>query len=326
MANYNYALRLLNEFENQNGSSLRIQLLHRASVRMLQREKNYWKRFFVQFSGFLYRHKNYYDNYVANTFKVIKTFFNYLEKEKGLVIGNYHRSFRIPLQQSAPVVLTPEQLNFLITNREFETGLNPSLKRAKDIFVFGCTVALRYSDLMNLKKTNLSRSEEGGISLVLYTQKTGAAISIPLPGYALQIIHRYRRKAGKWLLPRLSSSNLNIRVKKLAEKAGWTGPLPKYRSFRGRMMELKNKTGQTWQFHQHITAHTMRRTAITTLLILGVPENIVRKVSGHAPGSKEFYKYVNIAQEYLSRELVEAYKKLAGTPPLSQEKTNPGIG
>jgi intergrase/recombinase len=54
----------------------------------------------------------------------------------------------------------------------------------------------------------------------------------------------------------------------------------------------------------------MRRTAITTLLILGVPENIVRKVSGHAPGSKEFYKYVGLAQEYMNQEISKAYRRL----------------
>ena len=54
----------------------------------------------------------------------------------------------------------------------------------------------------------------------------------------------------------------------------------------------------------------MRRTAITTLLIMGVPELIVRKISGHAPGSKEFYRYVAIAQEYLNHEVQSAYKKL----------------
>ena len=60
----------------------------------------------------------------------------------------------------------------------------------------------------------------------------------------------------------------------------------------------------------------MRRTAITTLLMLGVPENLVRRVSGHAPGSKEFYKYVSIAQEYLNEEVKNAYKKLMETPAI----------
>ena len=49
--------------------------------------------------------------------------------------------------------------------------------------------------------------------------------------------------------------------------------------------------------------------------MLGVPENLVRRVSGHAPGSKEFYKYVFIAQEYMNQEIKNAYKKLIETPP-----------
>ena len=32
--------------------------------------------------------------------------------------------------------------------------------------------------------------------------------------------------------------------------------------------------------------------------------------SGHAAGTKEFYKYVNIAEEYLNDEVKKTYKKL----------------
>jgi integrase len=112
----------------------------------------------------------------------------------------------------------------------------------------------------------------------------------------------------------LSVTNLNIQIKHLIKSAGWDNPLPKNISHHGRMIELKTETGNTWPFYQHITAHTMRRTAITTLLILGVTENIVRKISGHAPGSKEFYKYVGIAQEYMNQEVSKAYQKLVELP------------
>jgi integrase len=309
ITNYEHVYNLIEVFESKSTDKLRIQLLHRASMRILQREKNYWKRFFIHFSNFLYKEKNYYDNYVANVFKTIKTFFNYLQKEKGFIVGNYHKSFRIPLQQSTPVVLLPQQLNFLITNKEFEISLSPYLKRAKDIFVFGCTIGLRYSDLMSLKKTSIVLSNNEA-SLVLFTQKTSTEIKIPLPHYLLDIVHKYRRKAGKYILPRLSSTNINLQVKKLVKAAGWNNALQKNLSRRGKMTELKTGEGNTWPFYQHITAHTMRRTAITTLLIMGVPENIVRKISGHAPGSKEFYKYVSIVQEYLNQEVKNAYKKL----------------
>lgn len=311
--NYHYAMQLINEFEQKSNFQLRIQLLHKASMRVLQREKNYWARFFIQFSNFLYREKNYYDNYVLNIFKILKTFFNYLQQEKGFMVGNYHKSFRVPLQQSTPVVLTPEQLQFLITNKEFECSLNPHLKRVRDIFVFGCTVALRVSDLMKLKKTNLV-STNNETFLVLFTQKTSSEIRIPLPDYSLEIIYSNKRKAGKYLLPRISSVNLNVQIKKLIKQAGWEYSVPKNRSCKGKMEELKTETGSTWPFYQHMTAHTMRRTAITTLLIMGVPETVVRKISGHAPGSKEFYKYVGIAQEYLSQEVKKAYQKLVQIP------------
>jgi integrase len=210
-------------------------------------------------------------------------------------------------------------LNFLITNTAFENQLNPYLKRARDIFVFGCTVGLRVSDLMRLKKSNLVYTEKE-VWLIINTQKTGTEVRIPLPDYALQIIKRYKRKAGKYILPRLASSNLNIQVKKLIEKAGWTHSLTKTINRQGKVKEIKNPNGTTWKFHQHITAHTMRRTAITTLLIMGVPELIVRKISGHAPGSKEFYKYVAISQQYLNQEVQNAYKKLVNDPAFLQKK------
>ena len=121
-------------------------------------------------------------------------------------------------------------------------------------------------------------------------------------------------------MPRLSVTNLNIQIKKLIKKAGWDYPLSKVISKQGKLTELKDHDGKGWRFHQHITAHTMRRTAITTLLIMGVPELIVRKISGHAPGSKEFYRYVSVAQDYMNHEVKIAYKKLIETEYVSSLK------
>jgi len=309
---YRYVQNLLLEYEQRTGAPLSIQLLHRASHRTLQKEKNYWSRFYTRFSTFLYREKGYGDHYAGSVFKVLKTFFNYLASEKGFSIGNYHRSFRVPLRQATPVVLQPGMLQRLITDKEFENSLKPSLKRAKDIFVFGCTVALRVSDLMRLQKRNL-HTVGGEVYLNIFTQKTGAEVTIPLPAYALEIIERYRKKAGKYLLPRLAVTNLNIQLKQLVKKAGWDHPLTKLVSKHGRLTELKNRDGKPWKFYQHITSHTMRRTAITSLLILGVPEMVVRKLSGHAPGSKEFYRYVSLAQDYMNKEVKNAFVKLLET-------------
>jgi integrase len=301
--------KLLEKFSTHCIQPLRFKLLIKTSLREIQKEKRYWENFFLDFSGFLYRDQGYFDQYAGSVMKVIKAFFNYLLIEKGLPVGQFHKRFRIPQERLTPVVLTPAQLNFLISNKDFENSLSVSLKRTKDIFVFGCTVGLRYSDLMRLKKINV-RNDIKGTVLQITTSKTGAEVSIPLPEYAVALINKYRRKAGVYLLPRLANSNLNLQVKRIIEKAGWTYPLPKMRHRQGKLVEVKTGKGNNYRFCDHICAHTMRRTAITTLLMMGVPEVMVRKISGHAPGSKEFYKYVDIVQNYLDEKVTNAFQQL----------------
>lgn len=299
----------LEHFEERQGQKLRLSILNRSSLQVIKQEKAYWERFFFHFSNFLYQQTSCGDNYAASVFKIIRTFWNYLLIDKGLPIGHFHKKFRIPQHTYDPVVLSPSQLSFLINNSSFEESLPIWLQRTKDIFVVGCAVGLRYSDLMQLKKSNLVETPEGHY-LVLHTQKTRTALQLPVPDYVLQILYKGTYKRGHYLLPRLSSTNLNVQLKMLIERAGWVYKLPKSRFYKGKLIELKNREGETYRFCDHITAHTMRRTAITTLLMLGVPEDMVRRISGHAAGSKEFYRYIQIVQEYLDVKVRVAYKEL----------------
>ena len=316
---YECVFLLLEQFEKLQDEPLRITLLNRATLRLIQKEKNYWTRFFKKFSSFLYKNKNCYDQYVNSVFKVIKTFLNYLKIDKALPVGEFYKKFRIPSENINPVVLSPAQLKYLITSSEFESSLSPSLKRVKDIFIFGSTVALRYQDLMRLRKNNLQKAEDATY-ILLHTQKTNTEIKIPLPDYALDILSKYKKKATPFLLPRLSSVNLNIGIKLLMKAAGWNYNLPKMRQRQGESVEIKNKLGKTYKFYEHVTAHSMRRTAITTLLLMGVDENSVRRISGHAAGSKEFYKYVVIVQDYLNSTVKAAYLKLINEDELTVQK------
>lgn len=305
---YRCVYHLLQQFEEITATPLMLQPLKTVSPSQLQKEKRYWQQFFRQFCRFLYHNKSCFDAYCAAVCKVLRTFFRYLQGEKSLPLGPFYRLFRVPQQNQAPVVVPPELLRFLISNEAFEHSLPPHLRRTRDIFVFGCTVGLRYSDLMHLRKEHL-QVVGNQLYLHLHTQKTQAEVTLPLPTYLLQVVERYRRRAGRYLLPRLSNTNFNLQVKQLLERAGWTQPLPRVRYREGLPVEIK-KAGKTLRFCDQVTAHTMRRTAITTLLMLGVPEAVVRRLSGHAPGSREFYRYVVVAQDYMNHQLLEAYEKL----------------
>jgi hypothetical protein len=55
---------------------------------------------------------------------------------------------------------------------------------------------------------------------------------------------------------------------------------------------------------------TERNTAISTMLALGFSEHIVRKISGYAANSKEFFRYVKMAQNVIDIEAEKVFEKI----------------
>lgn len=306
---YGCVLKLLQEFEAQKALQIAFRLLPRYNIKQTNIEKRYWLRFYRVFTAYMYG-KGFFDGYVGSIWKSLKVVVHWIIKEKVLPIAPVYRWFIVPATHFNPVVLSIDKLQFMIYKTSFTNNLPSNLLRIKHIFIAGCTLGLRYGDLIALEKKNYVL-EEGNPFIRLYTHKTGSYISIPVPQYLVGIFSIYIKKPGKFLLPQFSNSRFNILVKRLGETAGWTDTLPKYMCRRGTWIEQKKPGNKSWQYFDHLTSHTMRRTAITSLLILGVPEQVVRKISGHAAGSKEFYKYVAIAEGYLSKEVQAAHQKLA---------------
>ena len=63
-------------------------------------------------------------------------------------------------------------------------------------------------------------------------------------------------------------------------KAGWEDPFPRIRYCKGETIEIDNNLGKSYRFCKPITAHIMRRKAITTLLLPDMDETTVRQISG----------------------------------------------
>ena len=121
-------------------------------------------------------------------------------------IGNYHKKFHIYKETIEIVTLQPEQLNYLIYNSAFESSLSAKLLNIKDIFVVGCTVALRYSDLINLKPSNLE-VDNSQYYLKVQSKKTKVYTRIKLPEYVIKIFSKYRKN--NRLLPYFNLVRLN---------------------------------------------------------------------------------------------------------------------
>jgi integrase len=310
--NYINTSRLLKNFSERHHFTLRLKKTNFLNQRELLREKNYWKKFYHRFTEYLYKTSGHFDNYVSSIIKNIKTFFSWLNKDQSLNVGEFYKKFHLRNENIPILVLLPEELNFFIYNKEFENSISLSLQKTKDLFVIGCTVALRFCDLLALQKSNIRIINETWY-LSTRSKKTGAELIMRLPDYAIEILKKYfKLKNTKQILPKISNTNLNKNIKKLLEKAGFTNPLKKIREKRGQQKEILNdkSSSKAYRMCDLTSTHTMRRTAITTMLSLGVPEQVVRKISGHAPGSKEFYKYVFVSQNYMQLETDKMFEIL----------------
>lgn len=308
--NYKYVLQNLIEFEEKTGFGLRICDANKLNHREYLSEKNYWKKFYKKYTDFLYK-KGCYDNYVGQNIKVIRTFFNYLKNDKDFATGDFQRLFYVRKEEVDILVLSPEQLKFFIHNKEFEASLTPGLRRIKDIFVFGCTTGLRYSDIFLLTNKNFELQDNQWY-LKIKSKKTKTFSFIKLPDYAATIYLNHRpRSVKKAVFDSISLFNFNKSIKTLGERAEFTQPVNWSREKMGRSEGLKRaQTASVTRFCDKMSSHMMRRTAITTLLILGMPEHLVRKISGHSHGSASFNRYVHYAQSYIDKEIEKVHEQL----------------
>jgi hypothetical protein len=311
VANYFSALKLLLAFEEFRGHPIYLTINIQSNRKQIHRENDYFKKFFRDFSDFMFKQKNCYDNFVGAIFKVLKTCIRYHKYEKYTRILDCWEHFYIRKQDCRIIALLPEQFCFLILNTSFENSLSLRLRRFKDLFVFGCTAAMRYSDLFNLKVKDVEY-RCGNYFLVFQTIKTNTPVCVKLPQFAIEIFKKNskRKKPEQKLFRYLSMANFNKNIQRLAEKAGWIETIGKYRNKNGQTVEMKTALGRSFRFCDMLSSHTMRRTGITMLLMLGMPEYLVRKISGHSAHSKEFFRYVHVAESYITDEIDKVHQKL----------------
>ncbi len=304
--NYKALLSNLLKYSEKFNDAIEINVKFRHTKQVFEKEQKFYRKFYKQFTDFLYA-RNCTDNYVGLLIKTLRSFFKYLQEVKGYETGNFYKSFYSCREEIAVLVFSQEQLSVLIFDEAFNSSLPKHLIKTRDVLVFGCTVGLRFCDLIALKQRNLEHKFEKTY-LIAKSQKTNMETRIKLPQYAIQILAKYKKKQTT-LLPSITIIQFNNNIKQIAILAGWTYEVGKERSRRGVRREIK-KNGKPYRFCDMVSSHIMRRTAITTLLLMGVPEPLVRKISGHSANSKEFYKYVNYTDSFIDDETDRAFAKL----------------
>ena len=207
--------------------------------------------------------------------------------KKSVHQNNAYDSYKPKLKstQKKIIFLTWDELNRL---REFKIPSNKqALERVCDVFLFQCFTGLRYSDVFNLRRSDIK-----GDHIEVTTVKTSDSLIIELNKHSKEIIEKYKDVAfedGK-VLPVITNQKMNDYLKELAELAGIDEPV-RQTYYRGneRIDEVTPK-------YALLGTHAGRRTFICNALALGIPPQVVIKWTGHSD-YKAMRPYIDIADD-----------------------------
>ena len=207
--------------------------------------------------------------------------------KKGVHQNNAYDSYKPKLKstQKKIIFLTWDELNRL---REFKIPSNKqALERVRDVFLFQCFTGLRYSDVFNLRRSDIK-----GDHIEVTTVKTSDSLIIELNNHSKAILDKYKDVAFEddKVLPVITNQKMNDYLKELAELAGIDEPV-RQTYYRGneRIDEVTPK-------YALLGTHAGRRTFICNALALGIPPQVVMKWTGHSD-YKAMKPYIDIADD-----------------------------
>ena len=207
--------------------------------------------------------------------------------KKGVHQNNAYDSYKPKLKstQKKIIFLTWDELNRL---REFKIPSNKqALERVRDVFLFQCFTGLRYSDVFNLRRSDIK-----GDHIEVTTVKTSDSLIIELNNHSKAILDKYKDVAfeNDKVLPVITNQKMNDYLKELAEMAGIDEPVRQtYYKGNERIDDVTPK-------YALLGTHAGRRTFICNALTLGIPPQVVMKWTGHSD-YKAMKPYIDIADD-----------------------------
>lgn len=248
--------------------------------------------FFEALRKYAFEKRKIEDNYFAKIIAVLKTFLNWAF-ERDYIRDQVFKKFKATERETEVICLTLNE--FLALHKH--PFKSKRLSQIRDVFIFGCSTGLRFSDLISLKPSDIQ-----GDFIVKNIQKTQENNMIPLNKYSKEILRKYENTIHD-ILPKVSHQKFNQYLKECCKEIGIDTPMTITR-FSG------SKRKQTVHpKYELITSHTARKTFTTLSLLMGVPERVVKSITGHKK-EENFKKYVNFTRQYEKQQMDDVWDKL----------------
>ena len=167
------------------------------------------------------------------------------------------------------------------------------LNRVRDIFVFCCFTGLRYSDVLNLKRSDI---HDGIIDIT--TKKTADRLYIELNDVSKRILAKYENEVfqANKALPVISNQKMNEYLEELCKIAGFDEEIRETIYQGNKRMDIVQPK------YKLIKTHAGRRSFICNCLAQGIPVNVVMKWTGHSD-YKVMKPYIDVADKIKAQEM-----------------------
>jgi len=229
------------------------------------------------------------DNTLYKLKKRLRIFFNWLNKQQ-ITSNNPVKLIEIGTEKyGEPIYITEEERN-IIANFDFSD--KKDIETQRDIFIFQCLVGCRVGDLIKLTRKNIVDDVLSYVPGKTKDNDRSHAARVPLSQTAMNIVDKYKHKTeNDMLFPFISTQKYNENIKKIFTLCGIT-----------RFVNVRNPITGNYErkrINTIASSHMARRTFIGAAYNVVKDPNIVCKMSGHAEGSKAFYRYRNISDDIL---------------------------
>lgn len=218
---------------------------------------------------------------------------------KWAATNRYHRVMdfkdykpRLSTTQKKVIFLTIPEIKQLLA-AEIPASRKPCLEQVRDVFVFSCFTGLRYSDVDNLKRSDI---KDGTIEIT--TKKTADSLTIELNDVAKSILDKYKNFVfpENRALPVISNQKMNDYLEDLCKFASLDEET-RITTYKG-----AKRIDKVVPKYSLITTHAGRRSFICNALAAGIPVNVVMKWTGHSK-YEAMKPYIDVADKIKAREM-----------------------
>lgn len=221
------------------------------------------------------------------TITMLKSILKMVEDTDG---SRFWDAYKVSQEKKDIVILDTEFAKDFVNDKAgVYDNLSDKLKTVWELSAVMLTTCLRFSDAKNLTSDNLDDCR-----VTIKNQKTGVVTSSPIPAKLAAILTSNHRKGSLYTMD-ISKDSC-------------------YRSFPALFVRYDEMHKQIngVPFYNAVKFHVFRKTAISLMLAMGVPQSIVMRASGHSVGSKAFARYVGHVETVFNTEINNFQTKFYG--------------